>query len=295
MILNVSGRTDVVAFYMDWFMKRLESGFVYVRNPFYYDLVHKIEFKDVDMIVFCTKDPRNILKYLDDIKIPFVVHVTLTPYGKDIEPNVPDKNVTIETIKKISKRIGKDHIFWRYDPILLNEKYDTDYHLNSFEGMCEKLDGFIESVIVSFIDYYKNVEHNMDALNLKDITSIDLEKIGLGFSNIANKHVMTVQTCAEEETLFQYGFIQRDCITSDLVEKIAEVSIEEKWKARKGKCNCVKMYDIGAYNTCSHLCKYCYANFDEKTVGINRSRHNADSPLIIGDVKEGDIIKDINR
>ena len=91
MILNVSGRTDIVAFYSKWFMNRYNEGFVDVRNPFNPKLVSRINFTDVDLILFCTKNPIPILKELKNIKHPILFHVTLTPYGRDIEPNVPPK------------------------------------------------------------------------------------------------------------------------------------------------------------------------------------------------------------
>ena len=100
MILNVSGRTDVVAFYSDWFMNRLKEGFIDVRNPFNKKLVSRINISDVDLIFFCTKNPIPILDKIKDIKIPIYFHITLTPYNKDIEPNVPDKKLIIEAINK---------------------------------------------------------------------------------------------------------------------------------------------------------------------------------------------------
>lgn len=117
MILNVSGRTDIVAFYSKWFMNRYKEGFVDVRNPFNPNSVSRIYFEDVDVILFCTKNPIPILPYLKEITKPILFHVTLTPYKKDIEPNVPDKTTIIEAIKKISDIIGIDHVSIRYDPI----------------------------------------------------------------------------------------------------------------------------------------------------------------------------------
>ena len=108
MILNVSGRTDIVAFYSTWFMKRYKEGFVDVRNPFNPKLVSRIYFEDVDVIMFCTKNPIPILNYLKEIKKPILFHVTLTPYMKDIEPNLPPKKEIIEAIKKLSKIVGID-------------------------------------------------------------------------------------------------------------------------------------------------------------------------------------------
>ena len=123
MILNISGRTDIVAFYTKWFMNRYKEGYVDVRNPFNNKLVSRINFRNVDAILFCTKNPIPILKEIPKIKKPIIFHVTLTPYKEDIEPNVPDKKQIIEAIKKISDIIGKDKIIVRYDPIFLNDKY----------------------------------------------------------------------------------------------------------------------------------------------------------------------------
>lgn len=158
MILNVSGRTDVVAFYTDWFMKRYQEGFVDVRNPFSKIMVSRIYFEDVDMILFCTKNPIPIIKYLSIIKKPILFHVTLTPYKKDIEPNVPPKGKIIEAIKKVSNIVGIDNIVVRYDPIFLNDVYNLDYHKKAFHNMCSLLEGYIKTIIVSFIDDYKNVK-----------------------------------------------------------------------------------------------------------------------------------------
>ena len=137
MILFVSGRTDVVAFYMKWFMNSFHRGYIDTRNPFNEHLVSRIYFKDVDLILFCTKNPLPLIPYLDEFKIPILVHVTLTPYMKDIEPNVIEKTKIIEGIKVISKKIGRDNIYLRYDPILLNDKYTINYHIKAFDRLVD--------------------------------------------------------------------------------------------------------------------------------------------------------------
>jgi hypothetical protein len=124
MILNVSSRTDIVAFYTDWFMNRYNEGYVDVRNPFNPSLVSRISFSDVDLIFFCTKNPIPILNRLNQIKIPILFHVTLTPYKNDIEVNVPDKKDIIDSIKKLSSIIGKENLTIRYDPVFISDKYN---------------------------------------------------------------------------------------------------------------------------------------------------------------------------
>lgn len=291
MILNVSGRTDIVAFYSKWFMNRYNEGFVDVRNPFNPKMISRINFKDVDLIMFCTKNPIPMLKYLKDINKPVIFHVTLTPYKNDIEPNVPNKNNVIEAIKEISKIIGKENVVVRYDPVFLSDKYNLEYHKKVFEKLCLLLDGYIQKIIISFIDDYQNVRRNMNVLNHRDFTSNDYRGIGLSFSESAREHGLSVQTCFEEEDLTQYGFIKDECISRELAFKMTGKKYP-KWKVRKeGKCECVQMVDIGVYNSCPHMCKYCYANFDERQVNDNHLKHNPNSSLLIGEISRDDIIK----
>ena len=291
MILNVSGRTDIVAFYTKWFMNRYKEGFVDVRNPFNPKLVSRIYFHDVDAFMFCTKNPIPIIDYLKDIKQPILFHVTLTPYHKDIEPNVPSKKMIIEAIKKLSNIVGIDNLSVRYDPVFLSDKYNVEYHKKAFDRLCNLLDGYVKQIIISFIDNYKNVRKNEKNLNFHEFTEDDYREIGISFSKSAKKHGLTVQTCFEDRNLSEYGFKVGECVSHELAYILTGKKYPN-WKARKEqKCNCVQMVDIGAYNSCNHMCKYCYANFDEKQVIKNMSKHNPDSSLLIGNLEEDDIIK----
>lgn len=292
MILMVSGRCDIVAFYTKWFINRYREGYVDVRNPFNPKLVSRINFNDVDLIMFCTKNPIPIIPYLKEINKPILFHVTLTSYNKDIEPNVPDKKKVIEAIKEISKIIGVDNIYIRYDPILINNKYTVDYHIKAFDKLCKLLNGYTKHIIISFIDIYKNVLNNSKFLNLLDITEEDYKKIGLSFSKIARENNMTVQTCFEDNTLEEYGFIKEDCLSATLAYKLTGKIFDIQTARKEKKCHCVKMVDIGVYNSCKHLCKYCYANFDELKIDDNIIKHNPNSSLLIGELKNDDIIKE---
>lgn len=288
MILNVSGRTDIVAFYTEWFMKRYQEGFVDVRNPFNPKLISRIYFSDVDAILFCTKNPLPILKYLKTIRQPIIFQVTLTPYKKDIEPFVPNKKEVIEGIKEISKILGREKVYVRYDPIFLSKKYNIEYHKKAFDRMCNLLEGSTEHIIVSFLDNYKNVRKNKNILNYQDFTEEDYKEIGVSFSKSARKHNMSVQTCFEEQNLTEYGFIKGECLSKELAFALTGKNYK-KWKARD--CNCVEMVDIGDYNSCPHGCKYCYANYDETKVKSNIKKHDVNSTLLIGSRKEADVVK----
>lgn len=292
MILNVSGRTDIVAFYTDWFMNRYHEGFVDVRNPFNHKLVSRIDFSDVDAILFCTKNPIPILNKINEINKPIIFHVTLTPYKKDIEPNVPPKGEIVEAIKKLSKIIGKDNLVIRYDPIFISAKYTLDYHIKAFENLCSLLDGYVSKILISFLDDYKNVRKNEKVLNFKELEESDYKAIGENFSISALKHHMIVHTCFEDRNLTEYGFSKDECLSRELAYKLTGKVYKKEWKARKeGKCHCVQMVDIGVYNSCKHFCKYCYANYDEKQVQDNFINHDPNSSLLVGKLNESDIIK----
>ena len=291
MILNVSGRTDIVAFYSKWFMNRYKEGFVDVRNPFNPKVISRIYFEDVDLILFCTKNPLPIINDLKKIKKPIIFHVTLTPYKNDIEPNVPSKTEIINAIKKLSEIVGIDNLVVRYDPIFLSEKYNIDYHIKAFDKLCGLLNGYVRKIIVSFIDDYKNVRKNEKTLNFKPFTERDYELIGKNFSESAKKNNMTVQTCFEDRNLSEYGFVVGECLSHELAYILTGKKYKN-WKARKEqKCNCVQMVDIGAYNSCKHFCKYCYANYDEQKVNYNYLKHSDNSSLLIGNIEENDVIK----
>lgn len=295
MILNVSGRTDIVAFYSKWFLNRLKEGYVDVRNPFNPNLISRINFEDVDLILFCTKNPIPIIDKLDDIKIPYIFHITITPYKNDIEPNLPSKSDIIEAVKKISTTIGIENVYVRYDPIFISEKYNVEYHIKAFTKLCSLLKGYVKTIIVSFIDNYQNVRKNLPYLKYRSFTEEDYKLIGENFSKIAKNNNMVVQTCFEERNLTEYGFTKGECMSKELAFKLTGKTYK-KWQARKGNaCNCVELVDIGMYNSCNHLCKYCYANYDEKKVNENFKNHDVNSSLLCGNLKESDIIKVRNK
>lgn len=290
MILNVSGRCDIVAFYTPWFMNRYKEGFVDVRNPFYPNLVSRINFLDVDLIVFCTKNPIPIIDHIKEIKIPIIFQVTITPYKEEIE-KIKSKKEIIQAVQKLATIFDPEYIYIRYDPIFLSPKYTLDYHLKAFSKLTTLLEGSCKHIIVSFLDIYKNVLKNKDILNYQDFKEEDYKIIGLNFSKIAASHGMTVQTCFEERNLVEYGFLKADCLSPELAFKLTGKKYP-KWRARKGgNCNCCNMVDIGFYNSCLHMCKYCYANYLESEVVTNYKNHDPNSSLLIGSLKETDIIK----
>lgn len=280
MIINASGRTDIVAYYMDWFVNRWNEGYFDVRNPFNPKLVSRIFVSDVDMIVFCTKNPLPLLDIIHLFSVPIQLQVTITGYFKDMEPNVLDKKQVIECIKKLSSYLGKENVCVRYDPILLNSKYNVDYHVRAFNKLCTMLKGYVSKMIVSFVDDYKNVRNNH--LDYHEPSNEEYLKLKEEFE----KNDIKIISCMENK--YQIGD-EKDCCVSIKYAFERTGKLFKGWKARD--CHCVNMVDVGAYNSCLHECKYCYANFDSKQIVSNYKMHDVNSSLLIGQLNLDDQIK----
>lgn len=294
MILFVSGRSDIPAFYSNWFFHRIEEGFVDVRNPFNPHQISRIilDQEHIDVILFCTKNPIPMLHRLDEIPFPYVFHVTLTPYHEDIEKHVPNKKEIIMAVKQLSQQLGKKRVIVRYDPICINERYTIAYHIKAFESMCKQLEGFIDTIIISFVDMYQNTKRNMTSMRLKTINEEDMHKIGKAFGEIAKKYHMKVQTCAEKVDLSAYGIQARACIHwEDLCDAIGHTFDKPLGNnVRNQICGCLSSVDIGDYNSCPHECLYCYANYDENQIHQRRQLHDENSSVLLGYVTEEDHI-----
>lgn len=280
MIINASGRTDIVAFYMNWFVNRWNEGYFDVRNPFNPKLVSRIFVSDVDMIVFCTKNPLPLLDTIHLFSVPIQLQVTITGYFKDMEPQVPDKGEIIACVQKLSSYLGKENVCVRYDPILLNSKYNVDYHIRAFNKLCTILKGYVSKVIVSFVDDYKNVRNNH--LDYHEPSNEEYLKLKEAFE----KNDMKIVSCMENE--YHIGD-EKDCCISIKYAFERTGKFFKEWKARD--CHCVNMVDVGAYNSCLHGCKYCYANFDSKQIVSNYKMHDVNSSLLIGHLNLDDQVK----
>lgn len=292
MIINTGQRTDIPAFYSEWFANRLREGFVCVRNPFNINQVNRYELDPavVDLIAFCTKNPAPMFPYLDLLS-DYGQHwfVTITPYGKDIEPNVGDKNRILEDFKSLSLITGINGIGWRYDPILLSERYTPEYHIDAFEKIATVLEGYTSTVVISFIDLYKKVVRNFP--EAREVPDEDKIKIGKELIRIATDHGMILKTCAEGDILAPYGADCRGCMTIECYEKaIGKRLIVPNFKPNREECACYLACDIGAYDSCMHMCRYCYANNDAGMVNKNFREHDKRSPFLTGHSLPGDVI-----
>lgn len=295
MIISASRRTDIPTYYSEWFFNRLRDGYVCVRNPMNIHQISKISLSPevVDGIVFWTKNPIPMMPYLDKLNdYAYYFQFTVNSYGKDIELNVPNKNdIIIPAFRELSNRIGADRVIWRYDPILLTEKYTIDYHVNYFNELAKRLSGYTDKCIISFLDLYRNTQTHLKDIGILPLGDKEMYELAERLVEIANKNNLIIESCAEKINLEKFGIQHGHCIDCSLFEKILNCKMNlSKDKNQRPECGCMESIDIGAYNTCKNGCRYCYANFSDKTVVKNTSVHNPYSPLIFGEIMSDDKI-----
>lgn len=289
MIISASRRTDIPAYYYEWFFNRIKDGYLLVRNPLNIHQISKIKLNPdiVDFIVFWTKNPENMIDRLEILQdYNYYFQFTITSYDKDIEENVPNKGRCIlSTFKKLSDKIGKEKVIWRYDPILLNKKYTIEYHSKNFEKLAKQLSDYTEKCTISFIDLYKKTDRNLKDSCIEYMNEEEIRLIAKVLSDIANQYNLKLDTCAENIDLEEFGISHAHCIDAELMEKLTNYEFKVgKDKNQRKECGCVESIDIGAYNTCKNGCKYCYANFNKAQVETNCALHNFYSELLYGEV-----------
>lgn len=292
MLLFVSGRTDIPAFYSEWFFNRVKAGFLDVRNPFNNSAVSRYKLTPdlVDCLVFCTKNPAPMLSRLSEIQnFGKYVFVTITPYGRDIEPNVPEKSEVIKSFQELSKQLGKDCVCWRYDPILVNEKYSVAFHIKAFRQMCSELASYTDRCIISFIELFEKVKRNFP--EAREVSEADQKFLAGAFSSIAREYGITVENCAGKTDLSAQGVIPASCVSKDVIQKATGKLLKDSGIQKiRENCLCLPMRDTGYYNSCPHLCRYCYANYDEALVSKTVRQHDPSSTFLIGGPEPGDKI-----
>ena len=162
MLINTGSRTDIPAFFSKWFLNRIEEGSVCTKNPYNDDIYrYSLDSKIIDCLCFCTKNPKPLLDNIEQLdKYSQFWFVTITPYGRDIEVNVPSFKKVIKSFKELSSYLGEGKVSWRYDPIFISDKYDLDFHVEMFARMASELEGYTKDCTISFIDLYQKVLRN---------------------------------------------------------------------------------------------------------------------------------------
>lgn len=297
MIISASRRTDIPAFYADWFMTRVREGYFHRVNPFNSRQVTGFSLKpeDVDAICFWTKNPQPLMKHLDELDdrgLNYYFQFTLNPYDTTFEPNVPPLQERIETMVDLAGRIGPERVVWRYDPVILSSISPVEWHLEQAERIASLLRGATRRLVFSFYDFYGKGQGRLHqaligtGIGLEDITAPEqsetLDHIARGFRAIADCHGLQIFSCSENVDLADIGIQRGACIDGSLIRELFGTSHGfVKDKNQRKSCNCVKSVDMGIYNTCHFRCTYCYANFNEGMIEGNRRKHHPDSPSLL--------------
>jgi len=245
----------------------------------------------LDCVVFCSKNYEPILPYIRSITDKFntYFHYTITAYGKDIEPNVPSIDKSIETLINLSEIVGKQRIAWRYDPILLTENYTKEVHYETFNYMAERISPYVDRCIFSFVEMYKKLKTNMPEIIL--LTVCDKQEIAKNIGSIAKKHNMLIQTCATGVDYEKYGILNSGCMTAEILGQANNITFKKlKHSGNRTGCRCMENRNIGDYDTCPNGCKYCYANQNPQIALENFKNHKPDFDTILGNIKETDEI-----
>ncbi|MEI0698643.1 DUF1848 domain-containing protein [Brachyspira intermedia] len=260
MIISASRRTDIPSLHTKWFLNRLKEEYLITQNPISKNNFYKIPLNKniVDIIVFWSKNPNiDFLKEVRDLGYKFYLHFTITPYDKNIERNIPNKKLLIRNFQTISKLFGKEKIIWRYDPIILNDDFNANYHINNFKNFADSLNGYTDECIFSFVQIYSKIKNNIKNINDDDKLLL-IENI----KEISENNNIKLKSCSQDfDNITNIRVEKSACIDKERIQKILGYSIKEKKdKSQRKLCNCIESIDIGMYNTCTNGCIYCYAN-----------------------------------
>lgn len=292
MIVSASRRTDIPAFYSEWFINRVRAGCCCVVNPVNAKQVSRVSLEpaDVESVVFWTKDPRPLMGSLDELderRLRYYFLFTINGCPRALEPNTPERFISVEAFKRLSDRLGPNRVIWRFDPIVLTDITPHESHVDRFASIARDLEGYTEQVVISVFDEYRAARGRLGRLGLKlmraDVSDPRFANMIRDIAQCARASGMRIQSCAEELDLRAFGVPPGKCIDDDLIYRVFGVrAASRKDTGQRPGCCCVESRDIGVYDTCSHGCQYCYATRSDTLVEDNRLRHDPTSPSLVG-------------
>ncbi len=292
MIVSVSRRTDIPAFYGDWFRNRLRAGSCRVANPFDPGRVRTVSLAraDVDAFVFWTRNPAPfapVLAELDGLGFPYLVLLTLTGYGPPLEPHAPAAGAVLAAARALAGRIGPERLVWRYDPIVLGPGLAPADHERRFAELAAAFEGVATSVRVSFLDLYRKTRRRLAALPGGEAYLADpatppaIGELVAALVAVAARHGMRVATCAEGRDWSAFGACPGACVDGRRLPRVLCVDAAAPDPGQRPACRCAPSVDIGVNDTCLHGCAYCYATSSHERARRRAAGHDpaADSLL----------------
>lgn len=290
MIVSVSRRTDIPAFYSGWFFERLKAGHCHAANPFNPKQVRKVPLTPEEAaFVFWTKNPAPMLPFLPRLRpYAFYFQCTVTPYGRLLEPGLPKKQAVVRAVQTLADAIGPERVVWRFDPLLFGGEYTARWHANEFARMAAALQGHVAKCVVSFYDPYKSSEKRLAALGLRPPTPEELWETAKELVPAARQFGMRLESCAEPKDLSRMGISPGACVDAALLQRAGGRPEEaKKDKNQRKACGCAASVDIGAYNTCPAGCLYCYATHGSGQRASRFCREFAGRGPLLGENEKG--------
>ena len=298
MIISASYKTDIPAFYGDWFMRRIEEGYCKVVNSYNGKAgIVDLSAGAVDGIVFWTRNPRPFVKSLERLEhlgYPFYVQYTITGYPETVEPFVPSWQESVDTLRVLSRMFGKNSVIWRYDPILISSVTDMEFHRDNFSRIASSLKGFTSDVVISFVQLYRKTSGKLGALSagrgigFHDISGERKTAFAMELTSMARMNGMELALCGQRELLAE-GLKDACCIDPFRMAEIAGKPVAvPSGKSHRKNCGCYEARDIGAYDTCLHGCAYCYAVSSRERALHNFGNHDPEGEFLVAPCSSGD-------
>ena len=280
MIISASYKTDIPAFYGEWFMHRLKAGRCRMVNPYGGQLYTvPLTRESVDGFVFWTRNIGPFLDRLDEVRdrgFPFIVHYTATGYPRALDFSTIDTARAVSHMGRIGRTFGRRVAVWRYDPVVFTSATPPAWHRATFAGLAGRLEGSVDEVVVSFAQIYRKTARNMAAaarafgFHWHDPEAAEKRALLADLDALARRHGMALTLCGQPELLID-GVAEARCIDAERLGAVAGRPIAASPKPHRRTCACWASRDIGEYDTCPHGCAYCYA-VNNRTLAKRRYR-----------------------
>lgn len=291
-VISASRRTDIPAFYAEWFMNRVRAGFCHWINP-YANQVYRVAItpEDCPAFVFWTRNPRPLMAHLPELDargFKYYFLYTITGYPRVIESHRPDLEASIATFQELSDRIGPDFVTWRYDPVVVSSATPLTYHVSYFADLARRLAGYTRKCVYSFLDVYNKTERNLAALTAQKGITFDppsreqRHNLLRTMVDITRANRMQLQSCCMDDFQNIDGIEQSHCVSLKTLQKLtADSGMTLKAKPTRKFCGCVASVDIGSYDTCLFGCAYCYATNSRQLALANQEAHDPNDSILL--------------